>query len=335
MAIMSNIRLSGLVAFLCVAVAAEQPDINACSRDDEACVLQPLAAQRTIATGLHEDLGIELLQRGGGVSWLQAKASNRPKAVSQAEVASAAARRGEEEVQSHPDSMYCFMVVMSTGYEVDLLKFFHDTSTSIFACPGQTVFSNAGEVGGLPVVNVGSLEAPQLWWDHDGHLGLSKVFYKVWNKLISLGTYKDFSWTLKVDPDAVFVPARLAQHVVNRDPKQPHVFGCIIQMWGAVEVMSLGAMELYAKKGSEVCGAFLEEDGYVESMGEDAWVTRCMDTMGVPRHEDEFLIGYRKLGFSECTGHRALVYHDYKTVDDYKECLDNMTAADAAAAAAA
>lgn len=44
------------------------------------------------------------------------------------------------------------------------------------------------------------------------------VFNRLWTEVITLGRYRKFDWTVKVDPDAVFFPSRLRMLLKRRTP---------------------------------------------------------------------------------------------------------------------
>merc|ERR1711915_755216 len=81
----------------------------------------------------------------------------------------------------------------------------------------------------------------------------SDEFTESWNKVRMDGKYIHYAWTVKVDPDAVFIPERLRIHVMNL-PKIPdnglYFLNCKYHdgnfwMFGAIEVLSKDALKTY------------------------------------------------------------------------------------------
>lgn len=126
-------------------------------------------------------------------------------------------------------SLFCFTVISTTNYEVDLLRVQVEKGIGITACEDYLVFSDvktwlsAGptfmgrqpkvlvetevvpiNVSGKTQVSSQSLEAA--WLNTEN-------FIQVWERIIHHGGYRHHDWTVKVDPDAVFMPARLRAHL--------------------------------------------------------------------------------------------------------------------------
>merc|ERR550525_748518 len=69
------------------------------------------------------------------------------------------------------------------------------------------------------------------------------MFFQVWWKVRDLGVWHDHDWTIKVDPDAVFLPARMRTWLSGRADTEHGVYfeNCRnVQMgfFGNLEVMS-------------------------------------------------------------------------------------------------
>merc|ERR1711920_1167422 len=87
---------------------------------------------------------------------------------------------------------------------------------SIFACDAFDVYSDVCvDIGGLQTIKVDDVKG-------DFHFQKRKetgawvntgMFKQIWKAIGEKGTYKNFDWTVKVDPDAVFLPHRLIQRI--------------------------------------------------------------------------------------------------------------------------
>mmetsp|Transcript_6490 Transcript_6490/g.18075 ORF Transcript_6490/g.18075 Transcript_6490/m.18075 type:complete len:651 (-) Transcript_6490:176-2128(-) len=119
-------------------------------------------------------------------------------------------------------SLYCFSLMMPYGYEPNLLNEQQQRKVGIFACNEAVVFSNmstliSGEMSPIDVdVVEGSLAVPFGGkWMTALNTG---VFNRIWSRVVQLGRYRYHDWVVKVDPDAVFFPSRLAQLLRHRTP---------------------------------------------------------------------------------------------------------------------
>ena len=79
----------------------------------------------------------------------------------------------------------------------------------------------------------------------------TKVFAKVWHRVFDDKLFEESDWTVKVDPDAVFLPWRLREHLLGARP-QEEVFlnNCRAGLHGPIEVVSRGGMEVASPSGT-------------------------------------------------------------------------------------
>merc|ERR1712157_299696 len=116
------------------------------------------------------------------------------------------------------NTLYCFMVILPFGYERTMVKAQYDRGVSIFGCDAHAVFSNESfplsdnnesertiAFGGTMKVKINTWT----WAQYNVKLALnSEVFNRVWKTLWSLGTWRDYDWTLKTEADTIFLPGR-------------------------------------------------------------------------------------------------------------------------------
>merc|ERR1712217_660395 len=128
----------------------------------------------------------------------------------------------------------------------------------------------------------------------DGTWGNAKLFMAVWDKVIAGNRFRNYDFTLKVDPDAVLIPWKIRQHMSGHVGQNAYVVNCnkfpsspnFPMMFGAVEIFSSLAMDAYAA-GSWRCGQQLPWG----SWGEDYYMTHCLDFLGVGRIADFGVLG--------------------------------------------
>eukprot|EP00929_Paragymnodinium_shiwhaense_P108921 TRINITY_DN75279_c0_g1_i1.p1 TRINITY_DN75279_c0_g1~~TRINITY_DN75279_c0_g1_i1.p1 ORF type:complete len:427 (+),score=94.15 TRINITY_DN75279_c0_g1_i1:61-1341(+) len=116
-------------------------------------------------------------------------------------------------------TLYCFALMLPFGHEPPLIKAQLSRNTSLFACDAHTVFSNItymlAEAVTTSVVPGGPLLVKYNTWTW-AEVGVSlalntDVFLRVWKAVFALGTFRNYDFTVKVDPDTVFFPDRLRQ----------------------------------------------------------------------------------------------------------------------------
>eukprot|EP00429_Kryptoperidinium_foliaceum_P012851 CAMPEP_0176041134 /NCGR_PEP_ID=MMETSP0120_2-20121206/20401_1 /TAXON_ID=160619 /ORGANISM="Kryptoperidinium foliaceum, Strain CCMP 1326" /LENGTH=738 /DNA_ID=CAMNT_0017374535 /DNA_START=80 /DNA_END=2292 /DNA_ORIENTATION=- len=201
-------------------------------------------------------------------------------------------------------SLYCFSVYMPASSERSVMEVQLKRGAGIFACDGYDVF--ASQESTLGTTKDGEVVKPILFpkiavgVSQDGTAGNAKLFMAVWDKVIAHKRFRDYDWTIKVDPDAVIIPWRMRDHLRYQVGKNAYVVNCnkfpgspnFPMMYGAVEVFSMQAMYAYAQ-GSGRCGSQLPWGAW----GEDYYMTHCLDFLGVGRISD-----FGTLGDQLCTG---------------------------------
>jgi len=231
-------------------------------------------------------------------------------------------------------SLYCVTLFMPSGYEGGLLKAVLDANAGIFQCDGYDVFAAENSTLGVTKDNitVRAILIPQIavGVSQDGTAGNAKLFMAVWDKVIAGNRFRNFDWTIKVDPDAVLIPWRIRDHMRPHVGANVYVVNCnkfpgspnFPMMYGAVEIFSQVAMVSYAMN-SWKCGQQLPWGTW----GEDYYMTHCMDFIGVGRIGD-----FGVLGDNMCTGancHDAWTgsFHPFKNVGVWMECWGQATVA--------
>jgi len=148
----------------------------------------------------------------------------------------------------------------------------------------------------------------------------SEIFVRVWKKVISLDVWKQHDWTLKLDPDCVFLPWRLqARLKAGSSDDQVYINNFEEGLHGPIEVLSRKAMEVY-DEGMEKCITELRNEWTV--WGEDVFLRHCLGLLGVNR-VDDFTVLTETFDHSrpDCTTGSA-AFHPLKNAEDWFDCLD-------------
>mmetsp|Transcript_37378 Transcript_37378/g.106051 ORF Transcript_37378/g.106051 Transcript_37378/m.106051 type:complete len:646 (+) Transcript_37378:40-1977(+) len=229
-------------------------------------------------------------------------------------------------------SLYCFSLFMPGGYEGPLLKAIFDANAGIFQCDGYDVFAaEDATLGTKDNVTVKAILIPKIevGTSQDGTAGNAKLFMAVWDKVIAGGRFKNYDWTLKVDPDAVLIAWRIRDHMRPHVGEKVYVVNCnkfpgspnFPMMYGAVEIFSQSAMLQYASS-SWKCGQQLPW----ASWGEDYYMTHCMDFIGVRRIADFGVLGDNVCTGANCADSYTASFHPFKNEAAWMQCWGQATA---------
>jgi hypothetical protein len=208
-------------------------------------------------------------------------------------------------------SLFCIMVTLAGSVEDALLNSARQRGTSIFDCDDH-LHANSWQT------------RKQTWTTGWATLVNSEVFINAWRHVKDDGRYKHYDWTIKVDPDAVFFPARLRYHLGGlHAPKDFPIyiknsvggFGFL----GAIEVFSKEALDKYFHhdglgENDEHC---LKELG--TSTGEDGFMKDCMDILGAGYMQDFNLLDPNG---KACTDGNKVSFHPFKQVWQWENCYN-------------
>jgi len=228
-------------------------------------------------------------------------------------------------------SLYCFAVARPKFGEILLMDTQLNQRVGIFQCDSYSVFSNIrtaianNETVVQTEVIDDSLEAPI-----GGILNMSlntEIFLKVWRRIFEVQEYALHDWTIKVDPDAVFLPDRLRRRVAREEAQitaqlQQGVYlnNCKIGNHGPIEVISTHGMEVF-RRGIDRC----VEKNYapVNEIGEDVFTRRCWRHLGVTPLDDFDLLSEVNCfeNPTPCFSGKA-VFHPFKTKESFMRCLE-------------
>jgi len=257
-------------------------------------------------------------------------------------------------------NLYCFSVyAKNTGNskpstELELLSKQMEHSVSIFSCEQWDVFSDVVEVvyAGYSTIKVDDSlgEFHQIKRKETNSWVNWGMFYQVWIKVREVGKWQSADYTVKVDPDAVFVPQRLRDYLGTKKGDSPH--GVYYENCKNVQYGFFGNLEVISRAGTKVLTQYLEDchavfapcandgcDWKWGSWGEDVFAQRCMDHHYVDkveafdmttdgacasdRPEDERK--NKKWHAEDCSQVTSATAHPFKKPTEYFKCLGEMT----------
>jgi len=230
---------------------------------------------------------------------------------------------------------------MPSGPEEELIRWQFAEGKGIFGCDVSAVYSNVSvDMGKLhsKVVKT-SLEAP-IGGQWNTRLN-TPIFVALWSQVVKDGQFREAAWTVKVDPDAVFMSDRLRQLVGTpvHEGAQHHagIFAnnCEYQksMHGPIELFSRRAIEVYGAHGEKECTQKMVhgpgvgnsetfDNLMVEWQQEDVFMRKCMEKLGAKEIDDFSLLAEESChwDWQTCQGSRV-AFHPYKTLSAYQGCL--------------
>merc|ERR1712187_160158 len=208
------------------------------------------------------------------------------------------------------------------GYERGLMRRLLAERQSIFRCDYFQVFSEGEQVGGPgpPQVVAEDIGPTKVSLGGPFHTALnSEVFERVWRRVFSDSIFAEFGWTVKVDPDAVFLPGRLKRHLASSEYEGAmYLNNCDQGLHGPIEIVSKEGMEAF-KNGIDTCVTALSNEW--DHAGEDVFLRHCFGLLQVTRVDD-----YDILSEPVCMGHDPLhvgcgtgeiSFHPFKTEISY------------------
>jgi len=225
---------------------------------------------------------------------------------------------------------FCFALMMPGTSEVQLLQTALAMGAGIFGCSATSVFSNQDILlPGPPAVHTSVIEG-DLSCDTSPvyHTALNtRVFVKVWEKVFTEYIFSRYDWTIKADPDAVFLPGRLVEHLRPGADGYPdgrrdaaYVLNCGVGLHGPIEVLSQRAVLRFKDGGLVECERKRLTDWSVS--GEDDFASKCWPELGIDR-----IIDFGVLDEAHCGGQVSpcmsgkVAFHPFKEPEAWKTCL--------------
>lgn len=227
-------------------------------------------------------------------------------------------------------TLFCFQIIRSGTYELKVVRRQQELGASIFSCDASRVFADkAIDIGGgMTTLSVGDLSTGS---GKETHFANTDIFSRAYDMLKEEGEIFKYDFNVKVDPDAVFLPSKLRQQIVRYVPKagtNVYFQNCYFQdkpwMFGAIEVLSSGALQAYFGGRDNQCRSQLDYD----NMGEDTFLAQCLDLLGVEAKQNYDLLadGYCNEAPGDCRSGQV-AYHPFKDPGSWEACFQSAMAA--------
>jgi len=225
--------------------------------------------------------------------------------------------------RSSGPSLFCFAVA-NEDYEMEIVKYQHDSCAGIFDCDEAVIVSNFDDAGGVPALKI---EPVYVGMSQDGFAANTEVFMEAWNAVRDHGRFNEFEFTIKADPDCVLVPDRMRTRLGWLGSGPFYVVNCDRDgleepmMFGAVEALSLSAVLAYFD-GQDRCRNELPWQAW----GEDKFLGKCLDLLGAQRATDyDLLHDQRCLGAADCANEAPGAFHPFKSAPSWQICWEQAT----------
>jgi len=211
-------------------------------------------------------------------------------------------------------SLFCYSVAtlnlgpnLKSDKQMDLMMSQFKFKVGIFGCEGWEAFSDGDFcldksknqcVTKMPDVEGEFADLTRM--DKPDKYVNTPLFYQVWKALRDHGNYQYHDWTVKVDPQTVFLPERLRNFLTDKSTfkgvqtEQGNYFencpGVESGMFGNIEVTNLKAFSVFMTQ-LEDCKISLcwrstddcKKDWKYGPWGEDKFMQACMDKNGVQK----------------------------------------------------
>lgn len=206
-------------------------------------------------------------------------------------------------------SLFCWMAILPDSVEEQLRDAQRSRHAGIFACDGHKVY--LGEL----VDHV---------HENDGDFAANTVlFMKIWMKAFDDGLYRSHDWTVKVDPDTVWMPDRLqgrlqALQVLTGEAVYVKNTNQVFGFLGPIEILSEPAVQRLAERISE-CNVLID----AKLLEEDVFLQSCLRMLEVPAKEDVYILDSSGQG-GRCGDGTFVAFHPYKDPGSWGGCADAM-----------
>lgn len=216
------------------------------------------------------------------------------------------------------------------GYEFDILKRQKQMGAGIFACEDQAILSFTKESLNVDgdYIETWVCEKMPAGISKDGTSANTEQFMKAWEVIKNGHRWEKADWTVKVDPDAVLLPDRLRMHLNPTNGGNVYVRNCDkpmsegTMMFGALEAISHQALATYYAN-FDVC----KTEVPWQSWGEDLFMMRCLEHVGVGVFEDFSIIQDGVCKGVWCGDSWAAAFHPMKSVPAWEGCWHEAIAA--------
>jgi hypothetical protein len=231
--------------------------------------------------------------------------------------------------------LFCFSIVEPEGYEPEIIEAQLEGGLGIFACDGQALLSTSqfwvgSKPGGRGVAEQRRRGLRTIGF-RSADVGISKdqtaantqLFVNAWESLQTRTAYSRYDWTIKVDPDAVLVPARLRRHLRQWTGRTGYIRNCnkfpdsddFPMMYGSLEIFSNSALQAYFKGRAQCVRELPWKD-----WGEDFFMGRCLTLLKVEPLDDFKVVSDGVCEGVDCTDSNAAAFHPFKSKESWLRC---------------
>uniref|UniRef100_A0A7S2J182 Hexosyltransferase n=1 Tax=Alexandrium andersonii TaxID=327968 RepID=A0A7S2J182_9DINO len=222
-------------------------------------------------------------------------------------------------------SLFCFAVIVKDSYELGLIKAQLSKAVGIFLCEDFLVIADGKlGLGTGPHGTVMTAEIPHIpvGRSKDGTAANTLVFMKAWDQVKMDGRWRQHDFILKADPDSVCIAYRLREKLRPIMGQNVYVKNCgklsgpgWPMMFGSLEAFGKPAVQAYFN-GAQRCANELPWQAW----GEDLFIQRCLDHLGVGSTVDFSLSGDNVCTGASCGDGFHGNYHPYKDLGAWMAC---------------
>jgi hypothetical protein len=219
-------------------------------------------------------------------------------------------------------SLYCFAVVRKGTYEVDVMRLQSSKGAGIYGCDEHLVMGDDSTLGKV-------IDLVEAGVSKDGTSANVATFLNAWRAVGEEGRYREFEFTIKADPDTVFMPEVLRQRLqLNPLQLDDNVFipNCDLRdkypdspdypmMLGSLEVLSRKAVDTWLE-GQRRC----KEEMPWQEWGEDLYLGKCLTHLGTKQAGDYGLLQDANCRGVDCRNFEAAAFHCFKSAEEWEEC---------------
>lgn len=218
--------------------------------------------------------------------------------------------------------------------EQNLVRWQFEVKASIFGCDAHAVYSSR-PVEVAPGLRTRAVDS-DLRCSRGGQFGTAlntPIFVAVWAKVIQDGRFAMHDWVVKVDPDTVFLPARLrtvvARHQAEASaPEGVYLNNCQFGLHGPIEVFSTNAVKRWGNGTARCLNHFWKVCSGDCFWGEDMLIDQCLSEVLHVRRENEYVLLAEEHcaplpGWQECTDPSRVAFHPFKALALWQQCWKN------------
>jgi len=202
---------------------------------------------------------------------------------------------------------------------MEIMKMQSEQKAGIYGCDAQEVLGDD-----LSVVDT-HIDLVKAGTSKDNTSANVGTFLNAWRTVGRGGRYKDYDFTIKVDPDTVLVAHRLRlrldglrgnKFIPNCDlrdrwPDSPDY----PMMLGSIEILSREAVGTFLA-GEERCQRELPW----QELGEDLFLHKCLALLGAEQAGDWSLLQDANCRGVDCRAFDSAAFHPFKSAEEWLDC---------------